>query len=105
MIQKFLSIFKGFFSHNNKQVTTELGKEEPKVIENIDMTNVIHSMFLAENLYNQLKIQCHPDLFVHDEKLVKISTEIFQKLSANRRNLRMLNEIKEEAISNLKIKV
>ena len=103
MTQKLLSILKGFLPHKKKEVISGLGPELTSDFGNVDMTNVIHSMFLAENLYKQLKIQCHPDRFVHDKELEKLSTEIFQRISENRRNLRMLKEIKEEAVSNLKI--
>lgn len=108
MIHKLISIFKRATRHlkNNKNSISKL--DDLKSIsheENTDMDNVIHSIFFAESLYNQLKIQCHPDRFVHDKELEAIATDIFQKLSESRRNLKMLQQIKENAINNLNIKI
>ena len=108
MIQKLISILKKTSRHlkNSNKPTSKF--DDLKSIsreENTDMNNVVHSIFFADSLYNQLKTHCHPDRFVHDKELEAIATDIFQKLSESRRNLKMLKQIKEEAINNLKIKI
>lgn len=108
MIQKLISIFKRTSRHleiNKNPISKFDDLKSISREESTDMNNVIHSIFFAESLYNQLKTKCHPDRFVHDKELEAIATDIFQKLSESRRSLKMLQQIKEDAINNLKIKI
>ncbi len=76
-------------------------KKKGKKIEdkNSPMSNVVNSMFNSQELYNSLKVKCHPDKFFDEE--VKIKAEIlFQSLSENRYNFEKMKELEKE-INNL----
>ena len=68
----------------------------------MDFDNVINSAFSAQGLYNELKAKCHPDRF-QDENLKLEATRIFQEITKNKYNYKILKQLKEEAISKLKI--
>jgi hypothetical protein len=65
------------------------GKKE----EEIDMNNIIQSIFHADSLYNKLKIKCHPDRFVHDIKLMEKADDLFKEITENKRDFKKLREL------------
>lgn len=71
--------------------------------EPIDFSNIINSSFNSIQLYNELKVKCHPDRFPTDKEKNVIAEEIFQEISKNRNNIKRLVELKEEAIQKLNI--
>lgn len=87
-----------------KRQTTERQRIKKKLLENsdVDFDNIINSAFSAQKLYDELKIKCHPDRF-QDEKLRVEATRIFQEITENKYNYKILIQLKKEAINKLKI--
>ncbi len=98
-------LFKLFINRKRKTEIDQLKNLSLGKAEDIDMNNVVRSIFQAEQIYNKLKIECHPDKFVFDENMMKIADEIFKDISANRRNYDRLKEIESLAEKELKIKI
>ena len=71
----------------------------------INFGNVIASSFGAEALYKELIRKCHPDRFAPDEKKVAIANDISERLGKYKHDLKKLNELKEEAVNKLNIKL
>lgn len=70
----------------------------------IDMENLMNSINISKELYKELSRACHPDRFVNSEKQ-KIAVEIFQEISKNKRNYKVLQELKRKAIIELEITI
>ena len=79
----------GFFKRNNTQKIKKSILEEQ-----IDFDNIITSAFHAKLLYDELKIICHPDRFIDEERNAK-ATEIFQLITENKENYKILFDLKE----------
>jgi hypothetical protein len=62
----------------------------------IDFNNIINSSFNSKELYDSLKIICHPDRFPNDENKRLIAEKIFQELTENQNNINRLKELEEE---------
>ena len=87
--------------HHNK--SAKMKKKKELLSENeVDFKGIIDSSFKAKPLYDELKKKCHPDLY-RDEALNKEATEIFQLLVKYKYDYKKLSELKERAITNLKI--
>ena len=71
----------------------------------IDYGNIIASSFGAETLYKELIKKCHPDRFAPDEERVAIANDISTRIGKNKHDLKKLNELKEEAVNKLNIKL
>nr|MBC7613260.1 molecular chaperone DnaJ [Pseudopedobacter sp.] len=71
--------------------------------EEIDFNNIINSSFNSLQLYDELKVKCHPDRFPTDVEKNSIAETIFQEISRNKNNVKRLLELKEEAIQKLNI--
>lgn len=69
----------------------------------VDFNNIINSSFAARQLYDELKVKCHPDRFL-DPALNAIATSLYQAITENRYNHKRLLELKQQAIQQLKIK-
>jgi hypothetical protein len=69
----------------------------------IDMNNLMNSINGSKELYKKLSRSCHPDRFINSDKQ-KIAEEIFQEISKNKRDFKILTELKEKAIIELNIK-
>ena len=54
-------------------------------------------------LYDELKVKCHPDRFPTDKEKNTIAENIFQEISKNKNNVKRLLELKEEASQKLNI--
>ena len=65
----------GLFSFLNKNKALRESDSE--------MDNVIDSMFNSKPLYDELKVKCHPDLFMDEEKKEKAQS-LFQKLQKSK---------------------
>lgn len=71
--------------------------------ENIEpMENVVMSIFKSKELYDELKVRCHPDRFL-DKEQNAIATTLFQDLTKNKANYQTLCSIKERATKELGI--
>lgn len=71
----------------------------------IDFDNIIVSTFNARQLFDLLKVKCHPDLFSTDNEKRSIAENLFQEISKNKNNYKKLLELKEQVIQQLKIKI
>lgn len=70
----------------------------------IDFGNIINSSFNSRQLYDELKIKCHPDLFVDDNDKNEFANYLFQEISKNKTDYKRLVELKQKATEILKIK-
>ncbi|MGL2987730.1 molecular chaperone DnaJ [Flavobacterium sp. RSSA_27] len=71
--------------------------------QDIDFGNIINSSFNSIQLYDELKVKCHPDRFPTDKEKNTIAENIFQEISKNKNNVKRLLELKEEAKQKLNI--
>lgn len=71
--------------------------------QHIDFDNIINSSFHAGQLYNELKVKCHPDRFPIDTAKNRTADMLFQEISKNRYNIKKLLELKEQAKRELNI--
>jgi hypothetical protein len=71
--------------------------------EDIDFGNIINSSFNSIQLYDELKVKCHPDRFPTDMEKNTIAENIFQEISKNKNNVKRLLELKKEATQKLNI--
>ncbi len=71
--------------------------------QDIDFGNIINSSFNSIQLYDELKVKCHPDRFPTDKEKNTIAENIFQEITKNKNNVKRLLELKEEATQKLNI--
>jgi len=71
--------------------------------QDIDFNNIINSSFHSVQLYDELKVKCHPDRFPTDKELNSIAENLFQEITKNKNNVKRLLELKEEAKQKLNI--
>jgi hypothetical protein len=72
--------------------------------QEIDFKNIIDSSFNSIQLYDELKVKCHPDLFSTDKEKNAIAENLFKEIVKSKTNVKRLLELKEEAIQKLNIK-
>lgn len=89
-------------SLSKKQSAKQRFKEE-SLAQEVDFNNIISSSFHSTELYDKLKVKCHPDRFPTDPELNKIADKIFQEITKNKTNLKRLQELKIEAEQKLNI--
>lgn len=70
----------------------------------VDMNNLLNSINNSRQLYKELSRACHPDRFINSDKQ-DIAQEIFQEISKNKRDFKILSKLKEQAINDLNIKI
>ena len=87
---------------NNKKSSI---KKQVKMEGDIDFGNIIDSSFNAAKLYKVLITKCHPDRFEPDKGKVAIASDICLRLGKYKNDVKMLNEIKQEAIEKLSINI
>ena len=71
--------------------------------DQIDWNNTMY-VFKAQELYNQLKVVCHPDRFT-DPQLNSVATDLFQRITKNKTNYKELQKLKEEAKQMLSVNI
>lgn len=69
----------------------------------VDFNNIINSSFNSIQLYDELKVKCHPDRFPTDKEKNIIAENLFQEITKSKNNVKRLLELKEEAIQKLNI--
>ncbi len=89
--------------YSNKTTYKNAFKNE-SVNNEIDFKNIFNSSFHSTEIYDELKVKCHPDRFVHNIHLQRIAENLFQEISKNKNNAKVLLELKNEAIQKLDIK-
>ncbi|AEK22698.1 Conserved hypothetical protein [Capnocytophaga canimorsus Cc5] len=77
--------------------------KEESLKDYIDFGNIINSSFNSKQLYDELKVKCHPDRFPNDSEKNTIADKLFQKITENQNNVKRLMELKEEAKQKLNI--
>ena len=82
---------------------TDRQKVRDSIKDDVDFQNIINSSFHATELYNELKVKCHPDRFVGDDEKIAIANRIFQEISKNKMNYKRLLELKKTAVQELDI--
>lgn len=82
----------------SKDITKKKSSEQE-----IDFNNIINSSFNSLELYNKLKVKCHPDCFPIDIEKNLIAKNLFQEITKNKNNIKRLLELKEEAKQKLNI--
>lgn len=69
----------------------------------IDFDNIINSSFNSNEIYNELKVKCHPDKFPNDKDKNETADNLFQEITKNKNNVKRLLELKKEATQKLNI--
>ena len=77
--------------------------KEESLAQDVDFNNIIKSSFHSTELYNILKVKCHPDRFPTDPELNGIADKLFQEITKNKTNLKRLEKLKVEAQQKLNI--
>jgi hypothetical protein len=73
------------------------------VEKEVDFNNIINSSFHSDELFDILKVRCHPDRFPTDPKLNGIAEKLFQEITKSKTNVKRLQELKIEAQQKLNI--
>lgn len=102
-IVEFVIIIALLFFKNKADDKKTLLKKRVLNEGEIDFANIIDSSFNAAQLYRTLLIKCHPDNFEPDKEKVAIADDISLRLAQYKKDVKMLNEIKKEAIDKLNI--
>ncbi len=91
-----------FLAVRKRKKTLDIKK---KVMQegDIDFSNTMMSAFHAQELYDQLKVRCHPDRFPQDDEKNKLAVNLFQQVVQNKNNYRKLLELKAKAEEKLHI--
>lgn len=99
VILLYVLIFKTQWKNHTKiQETKILARQE-----SIDFSNIMNSAFLADELYNDLKVKCHPDRFPDNPQLNMIANELSQEISKNKNSYSKLLTLKQRAEKDLGI--
>ena len=103
-IFEFIFILFLVIKQKNKPKDTIRQKFKNESLEQeIDFNNIINSSFYSKQLYDELKVKCHPDLFPTDIEKNAIAEYLFQKITENQNNVKCLLKLKEEAREKLNI--
>ena len=87
----------------SKSSSTKRRFKNESINQKVDFDNIINSSFHSTELFDVLKVKCHPDRFPTDRDLNTIADKLFQEITQNKTNLRRLEELKIEAQQKLKI--
>ena len=77
--------------------------KDESLAQEVDFNNIINSSFNSNELYDILKVKCHPDRFPTDPKLNEIAEKLFQEITKSKTNVKRLQELKIEAQQKLNI--
>jgi hypothetical protein len=80
-------------------------KRKVKNEEEIDFSNTLTSAFHAKELYDELKVKCHPDRYATDEEKRIIADSLILQIAENKHNYKRLVELRDEAKQKLNINV
>ena len=83
----------------------EILKQQVKAQGNVGFDNILNSAFNSKQLYDKLKVKCHPDRFPLDPEKNAIANDIFQRIKKNEYNVEELEKLKDEAIERLGIDI
>lgn len=77
--------------------------KDESLAQEVDFNNIINSSFHSNELYDILKVKCHPDRFPTDPKLNDIAEKLFKEITKSKTNIKRLQELKMEAQQKLNI--
>ena len=93
-----------FMALRRREPTPRMAAMKKNIIsEKVDFGNILHSAFHAEELYDQLKVKCHPDRFIGDERKNAAALGIFEKLGQYRHDIKALERIRQRAEDELDV--
>lgn len=101
LIFKIKSIRKKIKVNGDKYVKDIIQESKEK---EVDMDNVINSMFHSKTLYDNLKKKIHPDRFPNDPDKIAIANELTAQLNESQNNIAKMKEIQTLATEKLGIK-
>ena len=99
VILLYVLIFKTQWQNHTKIHETKILARQ----ESIDFSTIMNSAFLADELYNDLKVKCHPDRFPDNPQLNMIANELSQEISKNKNSYSKLLTLKQRAEKDLGI--
>lgn len=99
-----LAILVAYQIYHIKHSQNELTRKKVLNEGNINFNATIQSAFHSSEIYDQLKVKCHPDRFVDDPEKMKMADALFQQISKNKNNYKRLLELKAEAEQKLNVK-
>ena len=70
-------------------------KKSTAPVSDVAMDNVINSIFNSKPLYDELKIKCHPDLFIDPNQKEKAQL-LFQELQKARHDIDAMKLLKDD---------
>ena len=70
-------------------------KKRKYLDDNTEMDNVIDSMFNSKPIYDELKVKCHPDLYLDKDKK-ESAQKLFQELQKSKHDIIAMKKLKPE---------
>ena len=103
MVEFVITFFLLLFAFRRGTTRVEKQKLRESIKSDVDFQNIINSSFHATEIYNELKVKCHPDRFIGDVEKNATANRIFQEVTKNKMNYKRLQELKKEAEESLGI--
>ena len=103
MVEFVIIFFLLLFAFRRGTTRVEKQKLRGRIKSDVDFQNIINSSFHATEIYNELKVKCHPDRFIGDVEKNATANRIFQEVTKNKMNYKRLQELKKEAEESLGI--
>ena len=103
MVEFVIIFFLLLFDFRRGTTRVEKQKLRESIKSDVDFQNIINSSFHATEIYNELKVKCHPDRFIGDVEKNATANRIFQEVTKNKMNYKRLQELKKEAEESLGI--
>ena len=103
MVEFVIIFFLLLFAFRRGTTRVEKQKLRESIKRDVDFQNIINSSFHATEIYNELKVKCHPDRFIGDVEKNATANRIFQEVTKNKMNYKRLQELKKEAEESLGI--
>ena len=103
MVEFVIIFFLLLFAFRRGTTRVEKQKLRASIKSAVDYQNIINSSFHATEIYNELKVKCHPDRFIGDVEKNATANRIFQEVTKNKMNYKRLQELKKEAEESLGI--
>ena len=103
MVELVIIFFLLLFAFRRGTTRVEKQKLRESIKSDVDFQNIINSSFHATEIYNELKVKCHPDRFIGDVEKNATANRIFQEVNKNKMNYKRLQELKKEAEESLGI--
>lgn len=103
MVEFVIIFFLLLFTFRRGTTRVEKQKLRESIKSDVDFQNIINSSFHATEIYNELKVKCHPDRFIGDVEKNATANRIFQEVTKNKMNYKRLQELKKEAEESLGI--